>query len=190
MKKIPLGLVYSRAIIALIILFLTIYPIQNNNLVIALLIVVGLLTDVFDGIIARKLNVATEHLRVLDSNVDQFFWGIVIVSVFYLRYELVEPLGYHILVLLTLESVAYIVSFIKFKKPIATHSWLAKLWSITLLVFLVELILYSTVYSFMACFVLGVVSRIEIIGIIFLLNKWQTDVSSIFMVKGINEKVT
>lgn len=186
MKKIPFLLIYSRIVIALVIIFLAWLKVDNYSFIITILILVGLLTDIFDGIIARKLNVSTEKLRIWDSNVDMFFWLSVIASIFYLRFELVKPHILPISLLLILELLAYLISFIKFKRTIATHSLLAKLWTLTLLLFLIELILNSTSYTFVLCFVLGVISRVEIILIIATLKNWTTDVPSIFTVRKIN----
>lgn len=186
MKKIPFLLIYSRIVIALVIIFIAWLKVDNYSFIITILILVGLLTDIFDGIIARKLNVSTEKLRIWDSNVDVFFWLSAIASVFYLRFELIKPHILPICILLILELIAYLISFIKFKRTIATHSLLAKLWTLTLLLFLIELILNSTSYTFVLCFVLGVISRVEIILIIATLKNWTTDVPSIFTVRKIN----
>jgi len=73
MKKIPFLLIYSRIVIALVIIFLAWLKVDNYSFIITILILVGLFTDIFDGIIARKLYVSTEKLRIWDSNVDMFF---------------------------------------------------------------------------------------------------------------------
>jgi len=41
---------------------------------------IGLLSDIFDGIIARRLGVATPSLRRLDSQTDAAFWLAVLAS--------------------------------------------------------------------------------------------------------------
>ena len=179
MKHIPFILIFSRIVIAIIILGLIFINFDLRNIVIASLVILGLLTDIFDGIIARKLNVSSEKLRVWDSNVDQIFWLSVIVSAFYLNFSTVKPLALPIGILLVLEGLTYIISYVKFKKTIATHSILAKIWTLSLLTFLVELILYSTTNTFYVCFWLGVISRGEIILIILTLKEWTTDVPSL-----------
>ena len=170
---------------AIIILALTI-P-KNYNIIIAILMIIGLLTDIFDGIIARKLNVSSEKLRVWDSNVDQFFWIAIIGSIFYLEFTVIKPVIWLILILVFLEILAYLISYIKFKKPIATHSLLAKFWTLTLFTFLMELILKATGSTFPFCFWVGIISRLEIILIILSLKKWTTDIPSVFVVHKINK---
>ena len=188
MKNVPFILIISRLIIGFICLGLTFYQYKFTNELIVTLTIIGLLTDVFDGIIARKLNVASKKLRIWDSNVDMAFWMCVIFSIFYLNFNFVKMNLIPILVIVSLELLAYVLSFIKFKKTIATHSILAKFWTLTLLGFLIELALTSTsFYLFYFCIILGVISRMEIITIILKLKNWTTDVPSIFSVPNINK---
>lgn len=190
MKKIPFLLIYSRILIGIIIGLFAVYKVNHHALWIVILMVTGLLTDVFDGIIARKLGVATEKLRIWDSNVDQFFWLVVIAAIFYLNLNYVKEQALWIILLLVLELVAYLVSYIKFKKSVATHSILAKFWTLSLTFFLIELCLTgSGSISFIICIALGIISRIEIIAIILCLKKWTTDVPSLWAVSKINKGI-
>ncbi|NAS32181.1 CDP-alcohol phosphatidyltransferase [Flavobacteriaceae bacterium R38] len=187
MKNLPFLLIYSRIVIALLIGSIAYLKVENFRVLIVVLMIVGLLTDIFDGIIARKLEVSSEKLRIWDSNVDQFFWIVVIASVFYLNSIFIKENYLPILIIVALEVLAYIISYLKFKRTIATHSILAKFWTITLLIFLIDLVLNSNSnLLFLICIILGVVSRIEIIMIILSLKKWATDIPSIFLVRKIN----
>lgn len=186
-KNIPFLLIYSRIVIGFIIIVLAFIDVQYKPETIITLMVIGFLTDVFDGIIARKLNVASEKLRVWDSNVDQFFWLSVLFAVFYLNQDFLFANWLWIVLIVLLEASCYIISFIKFKKTIATHSYLAKIWTLSLLAFLIDLSLNaSSTYIFWLCIFLGILSRAEIILIIIGLKHWTTDVSSIKSVKEIN----
>jgi phosphatidylglycerophosphate synthase len=188
MKNIPFLLIYSRILIAIIIAIITFLSLKNSDIIIVSLMTVGLFTDVFDGIIARKLNVSSENLRIWDSNVDQFFWMMVITSVFYLNFPFIRENYLPVAVIIGLEISAYIISYAKFNRPIATHSILAKLWTITLLAFLIDLTLHSdSNLPFEICAILGIISRVEIILIILGLEKWTTDVPSVLSVRKINK---
>src|SRR5690606_27943241 len=190
MKKIPFILILSRIFIALLIAFITLLKVKNIEYWIVFLISIGLLTDVFDGIIARKLNVATKKLRIWDSNADQLFWIISIVCIFYLNFTFLKENYIPISFVIFLELLCYMISFFKFKKTIATHSILAKFWTISLLIFLIDLTLNnSSNISFWTCIVIGIISRIEILLIILFLKKWTTDVPSIFVVSTINKGI-
>ncbi|NEN22344.1 CDP-alcohol phosphatidyltransferase [Cryomorpha ignava] len=187
MNRIPFLLVYSRILIAVIIAVLALTKVVNHTIWIVVLMSIGLITDVFDGIIARNLNVSTEKLRIWDSNVDQFFWIITIGSIFYLNSDFVKENIMWIGIIIILELLCYLISYLKFEKSIATHSLQAKLWTLILLVFLIDLALNATSQiPFFSCILIGATSRIEIILIIVKLKKWTTDVPSVFAVSKIN----
>ncbi|AXT20395.1 CDP-alcohol phosphatidyltransferase family protein [Flavobacteriaceae bacterium AU392] len=190
MKNIPFLLIYSRILIGIFIGLLAVLKTNNPSILIVILMTLGLITDIFDGIIARKLNVSSEKLRVWDSNVDQFFWLMVIGSIFYLNITFVKENSIWISIIVLLEFICYLVSFIKFKKSIATHSILAKIWTLSLLGFLIDLVLNNTSrIPFIICIGLGIISRIEIILIIIKLKKWATDIPSILVVSKINQGI-
>jgi len=190
MKNIPFLLIYSRIFIGITIGILAITQLENHAEWIVGLMTFGLITDIFDGIIARHLNISSEKLRIWDSNVDQFFWLIIVASIFYLNSSFLKAHFFWIAMILLLELLCYIVSYLKFRRSIATHSILAKFWTLSLLGFLIDLTLHSTSsLAFTICIVLGVISRVEIILIILKLKKWATDVPSIFVVSKINRGI-
>lgn len=191
-SSIPFLLIYSRLVLAAILL-VTPFVFQHQFVVIYVSsLVVGVGTDFFDGVLARRWNVSSEKLRIWDSNVDQVFWSSAILSLFYQHSSFIKAKWMLIALVIVLEISAYVVSLIKFKKTIATHSILAKIWTVSLLVFLIDLCLNQTSsWSFWICIVLGIISRMEIILIILLLKQWATDVPSVLVISKINrgEKV-
>jgi len=76
---------------------------------------------------------------------------------------------------------AYLISFIKFKKEVATHAILSKFWTLTIVGTLIQVILTcDSSVIFTTCFYLGVISRIEIISILLILKVWTNDVPSFY----------
>lgn len=190
MKNIPFLLIYCRLVIGIVISLFALFRPSYYEITIVFLMILGLLTDVFDGIIARKLNVSSEKLRVWDSNVDLIFWLCVIGSIFYLNAAFVLNNVIWLGSVIFLELLCYLFSFLKFKKSIATHSILAKFWTLTLLAFLIDLILNSaSQIPFIICIAVGIISRLEIFFIIYKLHRWTTDVPSIFAVDKINQGI-
>lgn len=188
MKHIPWLLIYSRIVFALLIVSMALVDASSTPYWIVGLMIAGLISDIFDGIIARRLGVSSEKLRVWDSNVDQFFWLVSIASIFYLRFDFVWAHAFWIVTVFVLEFLCYLSSLVKFKKPIATHSLLAKFWTLTMLVFLIDLTLHESSYvPFVVTVILGIVSRIEILLIVLGLKRWATDVPSILAVRNINQ---
>lgn len=147
----------------------------------------AIITDVFDGVIARKMGIATKKIRLWDSNVDQIFWLTTMAIIFYLNWQFIRFHWIGIMFVLFMEILAYAICMIKFKKTIATHSILAKFFTLSLFIFLADLQWFgSSSIIFDVCLFLAFISRLEIIIIILRLKKWATDVPSIFAVSNIN----
>ncbi|PZU04317.1 MAG: CDP-alcohol phosphatidyltransferase, partial [Chryseobacterium sp.] len=70
MKTIPYILIIIRFLLAPIILFLAYFQGIESRFLLLTLMHFGLLTDIFDGIIARKIGASSEKLRRLDSQTD------------------------------------------------------------------------------------------------------------------------
>lgn len=181
MKSIPAFLIFSRLLFGLTIIILSIFKIDRYKTLVVTFLTIGLITDIFDGIIARQLKVSTEKLRRWDSSVDQIFWSCALIGSFLISKDFFISNLYKIAIILIFEGSTYIISFIKFRKEVATHAILSKIWTITILITLVEIIAFSKAdLLFNICFYLGIISRIEIIGILLLLKKWTNDVPSLY----------
>ena len=73
------------------------------------------------------------------------------------------------------------ISFLKFRKEIATHSIGAKIWTLLLFVTLIEIMAHSkSTILFVYCFWVGIITRIEIIVIIITLKTWTNDVPTFY----------
>lgn len=79
---IPKILIFSRLIIGLVIIALSYLHVPYYATIAITLLTIGLLTDIFDGIIARQLNISTQYLRRLDSTIDQLFFISVAVATY------------------------------------------------------------------------------------------------------------
>jgi len=181
MNKIPVALIYARLLTGVCVLLLSILRIDHYNVIAVVLFVTGLLTDIFDGIIARRLNVSSEKLRRMDSNVDQVFFVLVAVAT-YIQCKAFFYNNYIMLfILLGTEALTYVVSFIKFKKEVATHAIASKVWTLILFATLIQIMLACKApVLFQWCFYAGMVSRLEIIAILLFLRKWTNDVPTVY----------
>jgi len=181
MKNIPIALIYSRLLIGFTIVLLSIFQVTHYAALAIILLSVGLLTDVFDGIIARKLNISSEKLRRLDSSIDQVFFISVAVATYIQCPDFFKSNLAKLIVLGSFELSTYVLSYIKFKKEIATHSIGAKIWTLILFATLVEIIVHcESVVLFELCLWIGLATRLEILAIVFTLKKWTNDVPSIY----------
>lgn len=183
MKKLPYFLLYSRLAISPVILFLAFFAdsFPYSKILIVFLIIYGLLSDIFDGIAARKLKVSTEKIRRLDSSIDQVFWITVLISTSIISPVFFKTNFIKIVIVTSLETLAYAISFIRFRKEVATHAILSKIWALTLFATLLEIILSgSSPILFEVCFYLGIITRLEIISILITLKSWTNDIPSLY----------
>jgi len=143
-------------------------------------LILGMLNDIFYGMLARHLGVSTERLRRLSSNVDQIFFICAIVSIYLQQPAFFQQQLYPIIILVASEMAIYVVSFIKFRKEVATHSLGAKILTLFLFALLVQVTLTGQSHIlFLIVFWLGILTRAEIIAIILVLKQWQNDVPNL-----------
>ena len=181
MKNAPLILIYSRLLIGFGIIILSSLQVDHYPFLAISLLTIGLLTDVFDGIIARKLNVSSEKLRRLDSGIDQAFFISVAIATYIQCPDFFKVNLVKLIILFSAEALTYLVSYIKFKKEIATHSIGAKIWTLVLFATLVEIMAHcKSGVLFECCLWIGLLTRLEILAIVLTLKKWTNDVPTIY----------
>ncbi|MBC7616088.1 MAG: CDP-alcohol phosphatidyltransferase family protein [Pedobacter sp.] len=181
MKRIPIILIYSRLLLGLIVIGLSLLHVKHYPIMAFGILTLGLLTDVFDGIIARKLNISSQKLRRLDSTIDQIFFISIAIAAYFQCPEFFSANSAKLIILLSFEAITYVICFMKFKKEIATHSIGAKVWTLFLFATLVQLIFQcQSVLLFNLCFWIGLLTRLEIAAIIFTLKTWTNDVPTFY----------
>ena len=181
MKHLPKTLIYSRLVIGILIVIFSSLQINNYKIVAVSLFTVGLLTDIFDGIIARHLKISTQNLRRLDSTIDQIFFIMVAIAAFIQCQQFFYINKVKLLILLGFEALTYLICFLKFRKEVATHSISSKIWTLILFATLIQIMrTCNATILFQICFYVGLITRLEILGIIFLLRSWTNDVPSLY----------
>ena len=147
------------------------YRFQDSiRIELVIFMIVGLLSDVLDGIIARNQNVSTERLRRMDSQTDLIFWLCVGWCAWLLNPEIIVNNKFAIALIFLMETLTYVFSIAKFGKETCTHALLSKFWGITLLVAFVSMIGfgYGGISFFLAIF-FGIVGHIDVYLIIYFL---------------------
>ena len=181
MKNLPYILIAIRFLCAPVILYLSYFAGTESRFIILSLMYIGLFTDIFDGITARKLNVSTEKLRRLDSQIDLIFWLSIGFSAYFLNPDLIKTEWLSIVLVFSLEALCYLVSWIKFGKETCTHAWLSKLWGVSLVIAFTYLIGFQNAgWAFDLAVILGLISHLDVILIILILPKWQYDIPTFY----------
>jgi CDP-diacylglycerol--glycerol-3-phosphate 3-phosphatidyltransferase len=178
-ERVPLILTASRALLAPIVAGLSLYaPVPG---LFAACLIAALLSDVFDGVIARRLNVATPTLRRLDSAADTLFYAGCVFAAWRLYPAAIKERWVPLCILVVLELLRYLIDFTKFRREASYHMWSSKLWGISLFVsFFWMLVLASTGVTVSIAIYAGIVADLEGVLISVLLPRWKSDVPTFF----------
>ncbi|WCM42144.1 CDP-alcohol phosphatidyltransferase family protein [Flavobacterium sp. CBA20B-1] len=177
--KIPHLLIVFRFLLAPLILVLACKMGNEARLLLVVLMFLGLLSDIFDGIIARKQNITTVKLRRMDSQVDLLFWLSIAYSCYMLQPDIFTTHKIGIISLFVMEAMCYATSFIKFGKETCTHAFLSKIWGLLLFATFVAILGFQhTGWLLNLTIIWGIISQADVILIILILPKWQNDIPS------------
>jgi CDP-diacylglycerol--glycerol-3-phosphate 3-phosphatidyltransferase len=149
---------------------------SNTGMWLAVLLIAGILSDVFDGVIARKLNMSTEKLRKWDSNVDVVFLVSSILSAGLFAPDVVGEKTLYIWSIVGCELLMYVVCLVRFQKLPSNHAYSAKLFAVSICICLTLLFVtgsWSGIFEVM--YALGILSYIDNLLILLLLREYKVD---------------
>lgn len=181
MTNLPKLLIYSRLFAGFLMVYFSATQVEHYKIIAVGLICYGLVSDIVDGIIARRLKISNENLRRLDSGVDQVFWLSVLAATYLQCKSFFIDNALQLVILLGSEALIYVVCYLKFRKEVATHAISSKIWTLSICATFIQVILTcNSTTLFQICFYLGIATRLEIIGILLILNTWTNDVPSLY----------
>jgi CDP-diacylglycerol--glycerol-3-phosphate 3-phosphatidyltransferase len=144
-------------------------------------LVLGVLSDIFDGVIARRLGVVTPAMRRLDSGTDVLFFLSAAWCLCRLHPEIVRQHVWGLAALLALEAICNLTSLARFRRLPATHSYLAKFWGLCLLAAFVAGIGFGYGgWVMKGTIAVGVLADIEIIAIMLVSPTAPVDVPTLW----------
>jgi CDP-diacylglycerol---glycerol-3-phosphate 3-phosphatidyltransferase len=145
------------------------------------ILIVGSLSDIYDGVLARRFGVSTPALRRFDSATDVVYYLFILAAAFQLCKPAIVQNGLFIALILLSEAGCILVSYLRFGKYPATHSYMAKFYGLCLLAALIALLVFNaSAWVLIALTVVALVTNLEIIIIHFLMRTPPVDVRSIF----------
>jgi len=145
------------------------------------LLLISFCTDMIDGFLARKLKITSPRGSQLDSIGDQvtFVMGLAGLAVF--QFDFIKANYVIILIVFALYMLQMLIAFIKYRKTTAFHTYMAKLSAILQGVFILWALFFDPVYwLFYVVVILGFLETIEEITLIFLHERWTSDVKGIY----------
>ena len=145
----------------------------------AVCLVAAFLSDVFDGVLARQLGIATATLRRLDSVADTLFYGVCVFAAWHLYPAVITEHWVSLAVLGGLEVMRYALDFLKFRREASYHMWSSKVWGIALFAGFFGLLVLGSSGVVVSCAIyLGIVADVEGLLISLVLPRWRADVPS------------
>ncbi|BAY41703.1 CDP-diacylglycerol--glycerol-3-phosphate 3-phosphatidyltransferase (plasmid) [Nostoc sp. NIES-2111] len=144
--------------------------------------VIAVLSDIFDGIIARRLKVSTAQLRQADSWADICLYLCVAISTWLVYPQLIIDFRVPLLSAIAIQLILFAISLIKFQKFPSFHTYTAKAWGLALLAATVGLFGFGYVNTLWFAIALCWINSLEEIAMTLLLPTWQCDILSIFHV--------
>lgn len=176
--RVPLALTGLRIALAPVMVLLAVYGPSATGFGFCLSI--AFLSDVFDGIVARRLKVATPNLRRLDSVADTLFYLAAVFAVWHLHPAVITERLLSLGVLAALELLRYGVDFARFGREASYHMWSSKLWGILLFVaFFSVLVLDASGVPVSLAVYVGILVDLEGLAISMVLPEWRADVPTL-----------
>lgn len=146
------------------------------------LLAVSFFTDLVDGYLARKFNVASILGTKLDSIGDDLTVLVGLVGLFVLKLEFIKQHVIIFIILFGLFLVQTTYAFIRYKKMTNFHTYLAKTAALLQGIFLI-LVFFTdepNLFLFYSAIIVTMLELTEEIILVNLLPKWQANVKGIY----------
>ena len=153
----------------------------DMRLVFTWFLFVSYCTDAIDGYLARKLKITSARGSQLDSFGDQLTLVMGLIGLFYFEPDFIKTNLVLILIAFVPYIIQMLIAYYKYGKATAFHTYLAKLSAVVQSAFILWSLFFSPEYSlFYIMIVIGLLETFEEITLIFMYDKWVSDVKSFF----------
>ena len=144
------------------------------------MIAAGLVSDVYDGILARRWQTDTAALRVADSAADTIFYLGVLAAIVERHWPVLRDRLWLLTALLALETLRILFDWMKFRRMASYHSYAAKAWGLLLAAATIALLCFNRAPWLMtAALVWGILCDMEGLAMSALLPQWTHDVRTL-----------
>ena len=145
------------------------------------ILVAGALSDIFDGVLARRFGIATPALRRYDSSTDLIYYLFILGALWRFCAPVVSANWPAVALLLAAELATLLTCLLKFGKYPATHSWMAKTYSLCLLGGLTALLCFNAAnWAILGLTLISLATHGEIIAMHLIARRQPVDVRSVF----------
>ena len=167
----------------LVIPLITYFIVTKQETLYAIFIVINVVTDFLDGIIARRFKMETAIGAKLDSFADNFTFLFALIGFLVFKMEDFRPHLISLFIFVALNLLTVVVSLIKFGKFPSFHGYMTKIGGYIDFIFFVSLfsIGFSTPLYFLMVF-WGITGALEHLAIQMIIPEMRSNVKGIYWV--------
>jgi len=155
-----------------------------------LMIASGFLSDVYDGILARRWKTDTDALRLADSAVDIVFYLGILTAVVERHWPSLREHAWLLAAVVCFEAGCKAFEWLKFGRMASYHTYSAKLWGILLAAAAFSLLCFNQAsWILTTALAWGIVCDLEQLVMSFVLPKWTRDVKTVFHAVSLRRKM-
>ena len=145
-----------------------------------LIVLVALVDDIYDGILARRWNCDTPALRRSDSWADTVFYLGVAASLWVREQQLLRGNWKLLATLLGMELARHLFDLVKFRRAASYHSYLAKAWGLVMGIAIICVLSFGGPrWLVWVSMLVGIAADAEGLAMSVILPRWQNDVKSL-----------
>lgn len=142
--------------------------------------ILAILSDIFDGILARRWQVSTPRLRQTDSWADIWLFCCLALCTWLVYPQVIMAFRIPLLIAIAAQFTLFIINLIKFQKFPSFHTYTAKAWGLMLLVATIALFGFGYANTLWLAIAACWLNTVEEIAMTLILPEWQCDILSIF----------
>jgi CDP-diacylglycerol--glycerol-3-phosphate 3-phosphatidyltransferase len=151
-----------------------------NGLALAGIVFAALVSDIYDGVLARRWRCDTAGVRLFDSMADTVFYLCTAFALWVSQPELWRSYGGLLVALLALEAVRFAFDFAKFGKPASYHTYLAKAWGLVMAIAVIGIFALDRSNVFVpVALVLGIFCDLEGLAMSLVMPMWRKDIKTL-----------
>ena len=157
----------------------------------ALIVLVALIDDIFDGVLARRWGCDTPALRLSDTVADTIFYLGVAIALWMREPQLLRGNWQLLAALFVTEAMRYGFDFWKFGKSASYHTYLAKCWGLVMAVAVIGVLSFSGLqWLIPVSLILGIACNTEGLAMSVVLPRWKNDVKTLAMAWRLRKTMT
>lgn len=178
--NIPNILSFYRLISFPVVLYFAIKHIEN---IFVILLVINLITDALDGIIARTFNLQTEFGAQLDAYADIGMYITAVAGMLIFKFDDFAPHYISLIIFLSVFILPKIISYFKFKKFPSLHLYSSKVGGYMQGIFFFVLFVFgfNTVFFYIVI-IFAILTFIEQIAVIIVLKEDKSNAKGLYWV--------